>query len=332
MYKSVENKYTQHLPLEMLGGNILTIVDLFCNSINSDEPLTLDRFEIVKKKLRETTGKLLLSEIVEPFIEMIQNSLLNMQAVSASGQIMIFYDSPAPYPGLEFRLRNEGFRTITENSPDAIIELYSRSTPDILLLVLSGNSDNITGVASKLAAGGIDFGTTPVFLLTEKSHTNASVELLKLGFEDIISLDTNLDLLTMKMKKIMETLSRKKAGNTDDNSPGARGRLADMNLIDLLQALGPSQKTVKITVNEGGPEKQELELYLDRGNIVYAKLGDLNGAEAVYLALTWIDGSWAIVPVDTGEFPPPNNDLSNESIMMEGCRLMDEKLRTGQLM
>ena len=32
-------------------------------------------------------------------------------------------------------------------------------------------------------------------------------------------------------------------------------------------------------------------------------------------------------PVPADELPEPNNELPNESILMEGCRLLDEGLR-----
>ena len=113
-------------------------------------------------------------------------------------------------------------------------------------------------------------------------------------------------------------------GNGSFEENGARGRLEDMNLIDLLQAMGPSRKTVRIAVNSG---ERELVIYLDEGAIVYARCEEYEGAEAVYEGLSWKDGTWSAQPVSAASIPEPNNDYSNESILMEGCRLLDERAR-----
>ena len=105
-----------------------------------------------------------------------------------------------------------------------------------------------------------------------------------------------------------------------------------MNLIDLLQALGPSRKTVRIIVQSQVPDKYHLELYLDQGSIRFAGLGDLAGAQAIYEAIAWSDGTWKVETVSADDMPRRNVVQPNESILMEGCRLLDEKTRTGQLL
>ena len=75
---------------------------------------------------------------------------------------------------------------------------------------------------------------------------------------------------------------------------------------------------------------EQLVLFLDRGNIIYAKLNDLEGPEAVYRAMAWTEGDWEIEPIKSGQMPEPNNEYSNESILMEGCRLIDEAQREAE--
>ncbi|MDD4052355.1 MAG: DUF4388 domain-containing protein, partial [candidate division Zixibacteria bacterium] len=124
-------------------------------------------------------------------------------------------------------------------------------------------------------------------------------------------------------------------GRTDTGAvrtAGARGRLADMNLIDLIQALGPGRKTVRITVQADKPGTPTLTICMDRGKIIQAELQDRVGAEAVYEGLTWADGSWLAEPTTAEELPEPNIQESNESLLMEGCRLLDERVKAGHLL
>jgi predicted DNA-binding protein (UPF0251 family) len=152
--------------------------------------------------------------------------------------------------------------------------------------------------------------------------------LLEQGLEDVIPADDNLNLLLIKMKKIQARIEAKaKEREEVVQQSGAVGHLEDMNLIDLLQALGPSRKTAKLTINAAS---KKLVVFLNQGDIIYAECGDKVGAEAVYEGISWASGTWNIQPVTPQNLPEPNNFYSNESIMMEGCRLLDESGRIEQ--
>jgi len=332
MYKDLGGKFTKRLPIEALGGNILTIVDLFCDNIPFNERLSLDKFEAIKKKLRDLSGKLFLGEVVEAFIIMIQEEILQLQATGRTGQVMIYAgDTDALYP-LDLRLRNEGFRTVSELSLDSFVNLFRRSQPDMMVLKLPGKASDVTLCVDDLAKRGVDFRKAPTFLLVDGSATSELTSLFERGIEDIVALDGNLDLLIVKLKKIQARIQvEAKETVQGEPSSGSRGRLSDMNLIDLLHALGPSRKTVKITIAPGSSKRDKLVIYLDQGNITSAKFKDKTGPEAVYEGIAWTDGTWTVEPVSAKSLPEPNNQLPNESILMEGCRLLDEKVRAGQL-
>ena len=126
------------------------------------------------------------------------------------------------------------------------------------------------------------------------------------------------------MKKVQARLEAKAREREELlEQAGAVGHLEDMNLIDLLQALGPSQKTAKVTVNSG---RDSLVIFLKQGAIMNAETANCSGPEAVYEGIAWKKGSWTIQPVDPETLPPQNTYYSNESLLMEGCRLLDEKL------
>lgn len=334
MYRDLQGRYATRLSIEGLGGNILTIVDLYCDSVSQHLNLTLDKFDAVIKKMRDLIGKLFLAEVVEAFIEMIQQEILGLQTSQRASQVMIFCEDLRLQQPLDMRLRNEGLRTVAHVDVASLIDLYQRSEPDIMILVLPGTTNEIMLQIGKIVSGGVNFQRTPTFLLVDNSSVSQMTEVLERGIEDVIAIDDNLDLLVTKIHRLQSKLiaqaEREKSLGTD--TEGARGRLADMNLIDLLQALGPSRKTVRITVQPQTAEAATLTAYLELGDIIYAEYEDLVGAEAIYEGLTWSDGLWTVSPVSTDKLPSPNNHLGNETILMEGCRLLDERVRSGQLL
>ncbi len=328
MYISLPKGHADGVPIHILGGNILTIVDIFCDSIPRNDRLTIDKFEDVKKKLRDLLGKLFLAEAVETFIEMIQEEILHVRTDQKALQVMIYAQDSSFRQTLELRFKNEGFRAISQSSPTAFIGLYKRREPDMIILVVPGEPEDVKSFIGRLAEGGVSFGNTPALLLTDSSPSPL-FSLLERGIEDIIPLDDNLNLLLSKIRKLEIKISArcKTAGEIADGSSISRGRMAEMNLIKLLQILGPSRKNVRITVQSNQRNKAALLLYLNRGQITFARSGDLAGAEAVYEGLAWVRGTWTVESAASEDFPPSNNHLSNESILTQGCLLLDEKAR-----
>jgi len=333
MYCDLEHEYVNRMPLEVLGANILTIVDIFCDSVPQCEQISLDKFDAIKKKLRSLSGTMFLPEVVESFVEMIQEEILDVHTTRRFGQVMIYASDLALQQPLELRLKNDGFRILSHSTVESFIELYKRGKPDLMIVVIPDTPDKVLSFINKMADQGIGFGEIPTFLLTESSSISRLTNLLERGIEDIIALDDNLDLLVTKIRKLQSRLSEQAGGGQGDgHGSGARGRLADMNLIDLIQALGPGQKTVRIQVQSNSSAAGPLVVFLNRGQIIYAQHDQSAGPAAVYEGLTWTDGTWTIDPVLPEELPEPNSDQSNESILMEGCRLLDERVKSGNLL
>jgi len=330
MYEKVTGKYFQSLSIKMLGGNIVTIADLFCDGIPANTRLSLEKFEAVKKRLRDLSGRFFLPEVVDTFIAMIQEDILQSRTVQCSGQVMLYGTDLSFQHSLEVRLKNEGFRTISHGSPEAVVELCRRSEPDLIILVIPGDYENVRSRVTDLSAWGVDFNRIPAFLLVDATAISHLTDLMEQGIEDIVALDDNLDLFLTKVRKLQTKISARNQ-KAEDAATGARGRLSDINLIDLIQALGPGLKTARIMVQAGAPVSETLTIYLKLGVIVYAACENKTGPEAVFEGLSWADGTWTVEPVAAGEIPPKNNHLSNESILMEGCRLLDEKIKQGRL-
>jgi len=321
------------LPIEVLGGSILTVVDLFCHATPRADRLSLDRFDAVKKKLRERAGVLFLPEVVEAFIGMVQEAILNVQADPGVSQVMIVCDDAVTRDTLNLRIRNEGFATIAETEVSEVVHLCQRREPDILILATHAKPDETRRLIADLISGGVALSKIPVFVLTDEDSVPRLTALLDQGIEDVLPLGKNPDLLVSKLHRARARLSAIQGPDSERGgvASGAQGRLADMNLIDLLQALGPGLKTARITV-KNDCDSGSLTIYLSGGKIIFADFNESRGPEAIYEGLGWGAGSWTVEPVASGGLPEPNVEDSNESILMEGCRRLDERLKSGHLL
>lgn len=330
MYINLKKKYTKRLPIEALGGNIITIVDMYCSYVKVDTKLSWDKFDAIKQKIEELTGDLFLIEVANAFFEVAEEELLHDKPKDNSVQIMVFNTITSELSPIELRLKNEGVRIISVNDNPSFGKLFRRSSPDILVLIPQGDEAMIKDHLENNILKFADFKKVPTFLLIEDDLTNKFTYLLEQGIEDIISLDSNLELLIVKLKRFHAQISERKQKTEEPNLNQTRGLLADMNLIDLLQALGPARRTAKITLTNKDNADENLIIFLDKGNIMYAELGGLLGANAIYQALNWSSGQWVMEKKEISDLPQPNNHLSNESILMEGCRLLDERTRSAE--
>ena len=330
MYKDLKGGDKVSASLDVLGGNIITIVDLFCENIVFDREFTLEKFEAVKKRLRDFAGKLFYAEVVEGFIGMIQEEILSLQTNSITGRVLLFAnDVKTSYP-LLLRLKNEGFQILTIGTVQNLLE--SKDNADALIIRLEGDIEVVTRLLNDAIETGFDFENMPAILVVESGLLPKLAWLYERGVEDILAEDSNLELLILKLRKLLSKSARESAlGQMASQATGARGRLADMNLIDLMQALAPGRKSVKITVLRPQAPTEPLLIYLDKGILVFAQLGVRSGADAIYEGMTWTEGSWTVDPVAPENLPTPNNSLSNDAVLMEGAYRLDEKMRAGKL-
>lgn len=322
MYIDLQQKFTKRLPIENLGGNIVTLVDIFCENIPLHQKISLDKFESIRGKLTSLVGRLFLPEVVEAFLEMIEAEILIEPVAGKHNQVLLLGESEEALEPLTRRLKVEGFRPVALDAVERFVELYRRSRPDIIVLLDEGRPAHAISMVDEIIRHGVEIIKVPTFLLTSHETAPELTPLFERGIEDIIPFESNMDMLTVKLRKLRARLDQR-AAQAKKNPSGGRtsGNLSDMNLIDLLQALGPGGRTVKITV---ASDNKELLLYLDRGRLIFASGDGRIGAEAVYDALSWVEGEWIVEPVQQDDLPEANNELPNESILMEGCRLLDE--------
>ncbi|MFZ5979530.1 MAG: DUF4388 domain-containing protein [Candidatus Zixiibacteriota bacterium] len=325
MYHPVSAEKKDDLSLELLGGNILTMVDIFSEQLQPAQHLTLDRIEDFRKTAASKVNRQLLPEVFETFMAVLKEESLRTPVASHSGQIMIYAEKAEQVLALSDRLKSEGFRTIITPSWTSFARLYRRCRPDLIVLYIDGPPRTIFALVKELKNLEIDFKRTPTLLMAPQVHSGELTPLLEWGVEDILDCECDPDRVALNISKVWTRIEM--YANSADNGDTAlesRGRLKDMNLIELLQVLGTGGRTTRIQVAPSEHAADKLDIYLNRGQIVYARYNDLQGAEAIYVGITWDSGVWTLEPITEEHIRGHNNQLSNEAILLEGCRLLDE--------
>lgn len=236
--------------------------------------------------------------------------------------IIVYEGTGVSESAIALMLSHQNYSVAVVHVIDDLILETRRVFPQALILAVSGGRDAALELLNKLISSGLHVSGCPIYLVLTTYCSSDASDLLKAGFEDVFGSDNVLDLLMIKLSRLRERLNRDRAQRLEImQTLGTHGSLTDMNVIDLLQAMGQSGKTARINVSAHG---QQLTVYLERGRIVYAECDDIRGPEAVYCALGWRKGVWSVDPVAPAELPEPNNYLANEAVLLDGCRRLDE--------
>lgn len=98
-----------------------------------------------------------------------------------------------------------------------------------------------------------------------------------------------------------------------------QGNLREMALADLIQHNCQDHKTAQLVIENNG---HQATIFFKDGAIAHAALGELQGEEVIYEALTWREGQFTL---NMGPEPPTISITRSWSgLLLEGARRLDE--------
>ena len=144
------------------------------------------------------------------------------------------------------------------------------------------------------------------------------------GVEEFIIKPFLIKDLVRVTKKVVERILLEKLQKSASRPGVIQGRLEEMNMTDLLQSLEMGQKSCRLKVRKGG---EQGELYFASGQCRDAKIGNIEGDEAVYKVILWTEGEFEI-DFNASNASKRNTTTKNTTgLLMEAMRLMDEASR-----
>lgn len=164
----------------------------------------------------------------------------------------------------------------------------------------------------------------PFLFMASRADIEERLRPLVDGVEEFITKPFLVKDLVRVTKKVVDRLHLEKLQKRASRPGVIQGRLEEMSMIDLMQSLEMGQKSCRLLVQRQG---EQGELYFAAGQCRDAKIGGLEGDEAVYKVVLWTDGQFEI------DFNAANNSTrttttrNTTGLLMEAMRLMDEANR-----
>ena len=159
----------------------------------------------------------------------------------------------------------------------------------------------------------------PIVLMATKNDLHEKLRSAHEWADEIIEKPFLIEIALSRIQRALERSALRRAAQGGAQDGIIRGRLSQLGIIDLLQALELGRKTCCARISSGS---QSCAIYFSEGQAVHAEIGQTTGEQAVYATLAWEDGAFEL------DFNARTQERSiarsTQALLMEGLRLLDE--------
>jgi uncharacterized protein (TIGR02266 family) len=160
----------------------------------------------------------------------------------------------------------------------------------------------------------------PIIFMTARTRIEDKVRGLDLGAEDYLVKPIRREELLARVRNVLRRTESRRATAPVETSL-MRGRLDAMSLPNIVQMIEMERRSGTLNLSAEGRQGQIL---FREGQILGAVQGPRRGDPAVYALCTWPRGEFAFRLATSEVSPDLKTSRSNQSLMMEGARRLDE--------
>jgi len=162
----------------------------------------------------------------------------------------------------------------------------------------------------------------PFVFLASRSDVEEKLRPIVEGVEEFVVKPFFLKDVIRRTKKVIDRLALEKLQNRAIRPGVIQGRLEEMSILDLMQSLEMGQKSCQLTIRRDG---EACEMFFTSGQCADAKLGSVEGEEAVFQVVRWPAGDFEIDFNSTTSRSTISRTTTG--LLMEALRLIDESQR-----
>ena len=299
-----------------MGIQVLSLVAGY-QELRREQPSIERDLNAVRRQLRANWAvSSMRSAILGKFMLILRDEQFLLSAEAPVGKILIVDPAEVVNSVISIPLRNRGFDTcVVGNAPEAEAAL-AEFKPDVILVELDMPIDGGRALCAALKEKPETQGI-PILMLTSRKSQRVARECLKAGAEDVILRPVDMELLFIKLNKLLAVRPAKPLG-------AMAGSLSEIMLSDLIQILCAGLRSMRVILTRDGTTGY---LYLRDGNIVAADVAALSGEMAFYELMRWKSGAFSAESCQ--EFPDQTIDAPTMSLLMEAARRNDEGVSPG---
>ena len=202
-------------------------------------------------------------------------------------RILLAVNSPSEIDKLRKVLVRSGYEVKVTSNGVSALELAHDFRPHLILSELElakiDGHHFLREIKSRPATR-----STPFIIMSRHRSVSERVHSIKLGADDYVTVPFDIREVLVRFEVILKEVDALQ-GTTQKSTRGFSGRLTEMNVIEILQALEISRKSGALHIQSG--DEEGLILVKD-GQIVQATLAELSPRDALLRLITWDDGTF----------------------------------------
>ncbi|HJR78128.1 MAG TPA: response regulator [Nitrospiraceae bacterium] len=162
--------------------------------------------------------------------------------------------------------------------------------------------------------------TIPFIFLTARDHETERMKARRIGADEYLTKPCSLDRVVQSVDTAMERIEQAKKLSLE--RIGWSGRIDDIDILDLIQALELEQRTGALVLSHGD---RTGTIYIKDGVIVEADIRSPAREEPLFRLLGWKTGRFAFIPDAVPEQTPITASMAH--LLFEDLRLLEDHER-----
>ena len=291
---------------------ILSLVTCY-QELKEEDPETCKDVNLTRRNIRLKWSSSAESQpMLEAFLQLLMDEEFLEKLDKSVGRILIVDPQELTTSNMTAPLSNDGYDINVASTADAARETIARSIPDLIIIDFDLPDENGTTFCQTLKKDP-NTATIPIIITMAQEKEKFAADCLRAGADDFMVKPLNLELLFLKVTKLIKT------STNESTKAGVSGSLDDIDFTDMIQILCASNKSMLIILNQ---ENNEGHVFVKQGQIIHASLEEDQGEDAFYKMMRWKHGQFTTK--QCAEFPDATIDTSAISLLMEGARIADE--------
>jgi ActR/RegA family two-component response regulator len=186
-------------------------------------------------------------------------------------------------------LITSGFEVRIVQKSNEVEAYFNEFLPDMLIVEMILADTSLASLVKFIHAKENN-KIVPVVATGNPRTVEERVSVLEREVDDFIYKPFELDEVIVRLENLLKEASEVKVA-TPGSSTGFSGSLSEMTLVDLLQTLEVGKKTSVIMLYKDGHEGK---VFMSQGEVVDARLNDLEPKQALLRMFTWMEGQFSV--------------------------------------
>ncbi len=235
-----------------------------------------------------------------------------------SKRILIVDDNPQVLKLLNISLSKAGYQIYEAENGEEGLKVLGQEKPDLVISdMMMPKMDGMEFCWMVRETSLIP--SVPFIFLTSFEDRDTAIRGFRAGADEYLKKPIDRKQLLDIVANLLNRHDRLKVMSEPESSKGFSGNLQELSIVELVQMYNLNKKSGILHIDGSIPGK----MVIRDGHLVYAKTEQREGDQAVYEMVAMKEGTFRFESEVSDE--PANIKSSTMNVLMEACRLVDEK-------